>query len=148
MTRKLIPVAALFLLLASKQAQARSWQGVTAGVSTQQTVVSKFGSPHKIIKKSGKCAVLLNYQKSRKIRGTNQANFCFDSKGILIQIAVFPDTSVTRKLVEEAYGSEYKKKLTDQFREYYLYPSEGMAVFWSKDGKLVDSILFTPSKKK
>ena len=147
MIRKLTHVAALFLIFASARVQARAWQGVTAGVSSKQDVVSKFGSPHKVIQKSGRCAVLLNYQKDRKIRGTSQTNFCFDAQGKLLQIAVFPDTSITRKLVEEAYGSEYKKKLTDQFREYYLYKKDGMAVFWSKDGKLVDSILFTPTKK-
>lgn len=136
---------AVTVLSLGETALARPWQGVTAGKSTKAEVLKIFGPPHRIIAQGGACVTLLNYQKEKKIRGTIQANFCLNAKGVVNQISVFPDSSITRELVEEAYGPNYKKKITDQFREYYLYKKEGMAVFWDKEGKIVESILFTPA---
>ncbi|MFH1809784.1 MAG: hypothetical protein ABIJ09_13640 [Pseudomonadota bacterium] len=133
-------------MLLSARAQARPWQGITPGKSTKPEVAKAFGKPHRTLSKAGKCNELHNYQGEQAIRGTKQTNVCFDSAGVVLEISVFPDRSLTRELVEEAYGSKYQKKLTDEFREYYFYKDQGMAVFWDKDGKTVHSLLFTVEK--
>ena len=40
----------------------------------------------------------------------------------------------------------YVKKMTDEFRTYYLYQKLGLAIFFNEDGKTVHSFIFTTLK--
>ena len=42
--------------------------------------------------------------------------------------------------------AHYTKKLTEDFRTYFLYAKLGMAVFFNEDGKTVHSFIFQTQK--
>lgn len=148
------------VLLLPAVAMAKPWQGVQAGVTRRAEVVKKFGEPSRVVTKDGK--ETLAYFQKQAIRGTSQAQFRVDSKtGVVERIDVFPGPVVDRDTVEATYGAQcgtpaaakdptlpcYVKKLTDDFRTYFMYASVGIAVFFNEDTKTVHSFIFQPVKK-
>jgi len=141
-------LAGLGLMLATPAISARPWHGVNPGESTLKDVQKRFGTPHRALGKRGKCGQVFNYQGEHSIEGAKQANICFDTKGVVIEISVFPSRTLTKELVSEAYGSSFERKLTDEFREYHIYKGQGLAIFFDKEGKTVHSLLFTPQSSR
>lgn len=152
------PIFVLALIFVAPAALARPWQGIEPGSSTRQDVVKKFGEPSKVVPMAGGKETLAYFQK-QAIRGTTQAQFRVDQQtGKVERIDVFPGPVVERETVEATYGPPcsasgkqpaaacFIKKLTDDFRTYYLYQRLGLAIFFNEDGKTVHSFVFQSPK--
>ena len=151
------PLLAL-LLLVPAAAGARPWNGIEPGVTPRDEVVKRFGPPSKTLTVEGR--QVLAYTGSAAIKGTAQAQFRVDlATGVVERIDVFPGPVVDRETVESTYGPPcpaagaappggicFQKKLTDDFRTYYVYPRLGLAVFFDEDGDKVQSFVFQPVK--
>ncbi|MEW5854555.1 MAG: hypothetical protein AB2A00_37610 [Myxococcota bacterium] len=134
-------VGALLMTL-TLPAAAKPWKGMTPGKSTKAEVAKKFGKPTRELPNQGDCVTLASYQGDEAIAGARQSQFCFDANGKLLKIVVFPDTSLDRETVSEAFGDEYRKRLTDDFVVYWHYEKDGLVVFFDKEGKLVSAVQY------
>ncbi|MDQ3266297.1 MAG: hypothetical protein M3Y59_22055 [Myxococcota bacterium] len=138
---------------------AKPWMGVEPGVTKRAEVIKKFGEPAKTLTQNGK--ETLAYLGKNGIKGTSQAQFKVDAAtGVVERIDVFPGPVVAKDAVEATYGWQcgspeaakeptapcYVKKLTDDFRTYFMYVPLGIAVFFSEDTKTVHSFIFQPVK--
>jgi hypothetical protein len=143
-------------LLASS-AQAKAWNGIDPGVSRRDEVIKRFGPPNKTLTVSGK--EVLAYTDTTVIKGTSQAQFRIEpSSGIVERIDVFPTANVDRETVENTFGPAcpkpgapqpsacFQKKLTDDFRTYYVYTRLGLAVFFEESEDKVQSFVYTAPK--
>ncbi|HET9450901.1 MAG TPA: hypothetical protein VFO83_08475 [Aggregicoccus sp.] len=153
-------LALLLLALAAAPALAKPWQGIEPGVSRREDVLARFGAPSRTVKpEPGKPGPeILAYLSKRAIRGTTQVQFKLDAAtGVVERIDVFPAPVIEREAIENTYGAAcpagplpeqpcFLKKITDDFRSYYLYPRLGLAVFFNEDGKTVNSFIFTTMK--
>jgi hypothetical protein len=134
------PVLAVALaLLLPLPAHARSWQGITPGVSTQADVVARFGEPSTKGKLEGRTALV--YKADQAIAGTRQAQFLVGEDGVVAEVNVFPATQLDRDSVEGTYGKGPQKTFTDDFRSVWIYGQVGILVFFGKDG-YVEAIRF------
>ena len=142
------------LLLVASAASAKAWNGIEPGVSRRDEVVKRFGPPSKTLTVSGK--EVLAYTDSAAMKGTSQAQFRVDpTTGVVDRIDVFPATVVDHETVEATFGPPcpksgapqpaacFQKKLTDDFRTYYLYARLGMAVFFEENEDRVQSFVYT-----
>jgi len=141
-------------------ALAKPWQGIEPGVSRREQVLERFGPPSRTVKPpAGKPGPeVLAYLSKQAIRGTKQVQFKLDpDTGVVERIDVFPGPVIEREAIENTYGAAcpagplpeqpcYLKKITEDFRSYYLYPRLGLAVFLNEDGKTVNSFIFTTLK--
>jgi hypothetical protein len=148
----------LLPLLLAGPVLARAWNGIEPGVTPREEVVKRFGPPTKTLVVDGR--QVLAYTGSAAIKGTAQAQFRVDpTTGVVERIDVFPGPVVDRETVESTYGPPcpaagappasgacFQKKLTDDFRTYYVYPRLGLAVFFDEDGDKVQSFVFQPVK--
>jgi len=148
----------LLLVLVAPSALARPWNGVEPGVTPRDEVVKRFGPPSKTLVVEGH--QVLAYTGTAAIKGTSQAQFRVDpGTGVVERIDVFPGPAVDRETVESTYGPPcpagtappasgvcFQKKLTDDFRTYYVYPRLGMAVFFDEEGDRVQSFVFQAVK--
>ena len=148
----------MLLKLALTLILAKPWNGITPGVSTREDVIKKFGEPTKTVNVGGRD--VLAYQKDKLIKGTTQAQFKVDPKTELVErIDVFPAPVLTLPDITQAYGPEctieapeakdhpcYLKR-SDEKRNYIVYGMLGLAVFFTPDGKQVQSFAFLPEKK-
>lgn len=149
--RKLLPVAALLFAL---PAFAKPWNGIDPGQSKRDDVVKRFGEPTKAVTSGGK--EILAYLGKQAIKGTSQAQFKVDpATSVVERIDVFPGPVIDKETIETSYGAQcpsgtqpasaqpcYLKKLTDDFRTYFMYPKHGLAIFFNEDGKTVHSFIF------
>jgi hypothetical protein len=148
---------ALALALVAGAASAKAWNGIEPGISKKEEILSKFGTPSKIVSAGDK--EILAYYKERAIQGTSQAQFKVEAKsGIVERIDVFPGPVIDKDAIEGTYGVMcppgapapsspcYVKKITDDFRVYFLYAKLGLAIFFNEDGKTVQSFIFQQSK--
>jgi hypothetical protein len=142
------------LLLVAAVAHAKAWNGIEPGVSRRDEVVKRFGLPSKTVTVSGK--EVLAYTDSAAMKGTSQAQFRVDpATGVVERIDVFPATTIDRDTVEATFGPAcpkagapqpaacFQKKLTDDFRTYYVYPRLGLAVFFEETEDRVQSFVYT-----
>jgi hypothetical protein len=147
----------LLVLVLPTPAQARAWNGVEPGVTSKEEVVKRFGPPSKTLSFEGH--QVLAYNGASAIKGTAEAQFRVDpATGLVERIDVFPGPVVDRETVESSYGPPcpaagppasgtcFQKKLTEDFRTYYLYPRLGMAVFFDEEGDKVKSFVFQSVK--
>jgi len=144
------------VLMTSLTAAAKPWQGIEPGVSKRDEIVQKFGEPSRIVTSEGK--EIIAYFGKEAVKGTHQAQFRVDPTSKLVErIDVFPGPVIDKDTIENSYGPAcpsgpataspcYLKKLTDDFRTYYLYPKLGLAIFFNEDGKTVQSFIFTTLK--
>jgi len=145
------------LLLLPAVARAKAWNGIEPGVSHRDEVVKRFGPPSKTLTVSGK--EVLAYTEAAAMKGTSQAQFRVDpSTGVVERIDVFPATVIDRDTVEATFGpicpkagapqpaACFQKKLTDDFRTYYLYSRIGLAVFFEENEDRVQSFVYTAPK--
>ncbi|HZJ53932.1 MAG TPA: hypothetical protein VFD38_07305, partial [Myxococcaceae bacterium] len=142
------------LLLVAAVAHAKAWNGIEPGVSRRDDVVKRFGPPSKTLTVSGK--EVLAYTDSAAMKGTSQAQFRVDPPtGVVDRIDVFPATVIDHETVEATFGPScpktappqpaacFQKKLTDDFRTYYLYSRIGLAVFFEENEDKVQSFVYT-----
>jgi len=148
----MLPVALISLLLA------KPWNGITPGVSTRDEVLKKFGEPSKVVTTAGRD--VLAYQTGKLIKGTTQTQFRIDQKtNVVERIDVFPAPLLTLDDITGAYGPActpqtpetaekpcYLKR-EDEKRFYVVYVKLGLAVFFTSDGKSVQTMAFLPEKK-
>jgi hypothetical protein len=133
-------VAALACALAAPlPAQARSWQGIVPGTSTQADVVARFGEPSTKGKLEGRTALV--YKGDQAIAGTRQAQFLVAEDGTVAEVNVFPAAQLDKESVEGTYGKGPQKTFTDDFRQVWIYRQVGIMVFFGKDGT-VEAIRF------
>ncbi len=138
-------------------AWAKPWNGVDPGTTTRAEVVKKFGEPSKVVTTDGK--EILAYFQKEAIKGTTQTQFRVDpANSVVERIDVFPGPVIDKDTVENTYGPLcapgagaaaapcYTKKLTDDFRTYFLYTKQGLAIFFNEDGKTVHSFIFQSQK--
>jgi hypothetical protein len=156
-TSALPSLALLLLALAAAPALAKPWQGIEPGVSRREDVLKRFGAPTRTVKpEAGKPGPeVLAYLAKQAIKGTTQVQFKLDpASGVVDRIDVFPAPVIDREAIENTYGAAcptgplpdapcYLKKITEDFRSYYLYPRLGLAIFFNEDGKTVNSFIFT-----
>ena len=145
--------ALLALLLLPAAASAKAWNGIDPGVSRREDVVKRFGPPTKTLTVSGK--EVLAYTEAAAMKGTSQAQFRVDpSTGLVERIDVFPSTVIDHETVETTFGPPcprsgpppaacFQKKLTDDYRTYYVYTRLGLAVFFDETDDRVQSIVYT-----
>lgn len=142
------------LLLLAGAARAKAWNGVEPGVTRRDEVVKRFGPPSKTVTVSGK--EVLAYTDSSAMKGISQAQFRVDpGTGVVERIDVFPSTAVDHDTVEATFGpicpkagapqpaACFQKKLTDDFRTYYVYTRLGLAVFFEETEDRVQSFVYT-----
>jgi hypothetical protein len=151
------PLARLLLaaaVLHAAPALAKPWNGIEPGVSHRDEVVKRFGAPNKTLTVSGK--EVLAYTDAAVIKGTSQAQFRIDpATGLVERIDVFPAATIDRDTVENTFGPLcpkagpppatpcYQKKLTDDFRTYFVYTRLGLAVFFEESEDRVQSFVYT-----
>jgi hypothetical protein len=134
-----LPAALACALAAPRTAQARSWQGIVPGTSTQADVVARFGEPSTKGKLEGRTALV--YKGDQAIAGTRQAQFLVGEDGTVAEVNVFPAAQLDKESVEGTYGKGPQKTFTDDFRQVWIYRQVGIMVFFGKDG-LVEAIRF------
>ena len=145
------------LVMLALPASAKPWNGIEPGVSRREDVIARFGQPSKTITTDGQ--EVLAYYNKEAIKGTSQTQFKIDPASKLVErMDVFPGPVIDREAVESTYGDRcpqgspppalpcYTKKLTEDFRTYFLYAKLGMAVFFNEDGKTVHSFIFQTQK--
>lgn len=130
--------------------------GIDPGASKRDQVVKKFGDPSKVLQVDG--TEMLAYVGPKAIQGTDQAMFRIDpATQVVLRIEVFPQPVIDKDLIESSFGRPcpasasarrqpcYVKRLSEDFKTYFHYASAGLAVFFNKDGKTVQSFVFTPA---
>ena len=145
------------MLLLPLAVLAKAWNGIEPGVSHRDEVVKRFGPPNKTLTVSGK--EVLAYTDTTAIKGTSQAQFRIDpSTGVVERIDVFPSATVDRETVENTFGPAcprpgapqpaacFQKRLTDDFRTYFVYARLGLAVFFEESEDRVQSFVYTAPK--
>jgi hypothetical protein len=144
------------VLLFAVPAAAKPWQGIEPGQSKREEIIQKFGGPSRIVTADNK--EIIAYFSKEAIKGTTQAQFKVDvATKIVERIDVFPGPVIDKETIENSYGPAcpsgpqpatpcYVKKMTDEFRTYFLYQKLGLAIFFNEDGKTVHSFIFTTLK--
>jgi hypothetical protein len=136
-----IHLAFLLLCALPGAAAAKAWQGVVPGQSTRADVVARFGEPSTQGKLGERTALV--YKADQAISGTRQAQFFTREDGLVLEIVLWPSTSLDKESVEGTYGKGAHKTFTEDFHPVWLYKSLGITVFFGKDGS-VDAISFRP----
>ena len=148
-------LAVVAVLIAAVPAIAKPWQGIEPGVTKREEVIQKFGEPSRVV--AGDKEVIAYFGKEA-IKGTTQAQFKVDTASKVVErIDVFPGPVIEKEAIENSYGPAcpngpapanpcFVKKVTDEFRTYYLYPKLGLAIFFNEDGKTVQSFIFQSQK--
>ena len=142
-------------------AEAKKWKDVTPGKTNKAEVIKRFGEPTKRLPKAGK--ETLSYLDDEAISGSQEAQFVAGKDGTIEQIIVFPTATLEKSEVESTFGPEcaaqpgpppapgakpvvcYTRKLNEEeLRTYFWYQRLGLVVFFGKDGKSVQSLLYIP----
>ncbi|RYZ42802.1 MAG: hypothetical protein EOO71_06385 [Myxococcaceae bacterium] len=156
MRTPVIVVLVVAAIAVSLPASAKPWQGIEPGSSKKEDIVKKFGEPSRTMSQDGK--EILAYFAKEAIKGTTQAQFKVDPGTQMVErIDVFPAPVIEKDTIENSYGPAcpagaapatpcYLRKLTDDFRTYFLYVKLGVAIFFNEDGKTVQSFVFTTPK--
>ncbi|MDY7224766.1 hypothetical protein [Hyalangium rubrum] len=149
-------LAIFAVLVTAIPAAAKPWQGIEPGVSKRDEVIQKFKEPSRVVTTDNK--EVIAYFGVGAIKGTTQAQFRVDPTTKLVErIDVFPGPVIDKETIENSYGPAcpsgpqpanpcYVKKMTDEFRTYFLYQKLGLAIFFNEDGKTVHSFIFTTLK--
>ncbi len=139
---------ALFLaaaLAAPSLAHAKAWQGVNPGQTTADEVQNKFGEASTKTKRGAR--TVLAYLGDQALPGTKQAQFYIGDDGTVQEITVFLATQLDREAIEGTYGKQPEKTFTDSFLPVWIYRSQGVTVYFGKDG-YVEAITFGPGAQK
>lgn len=143
---RLIHVGILLTMWAAfpMAASARGWQGIIPGTTTESEVVAKFGSPSTQGKLSGRVALV--FKGEQVITGTRQAQIFLREGSVVDEVVVFPSNPLDKDSVLGTYGQPTKKAFTDDFKTVWYFRTQGITVFFGKDGS-VDAISFRAPEK-
>jgi len=137
----LLFAVALFPALAS----ARAWKGITPGATTQAEAVEKFGEPTTKTKRTGR--TVLAYYGEQALEGTRQAQFHVDAQGVIVEITIFLTAQLDAESIEGTYGKPPQRTFVeDTFQKVWLYPAQGVTVYFNKEGN-VEALTFAPGTK-
>ena len=126
-------------------AHARAWKGITPGATTQAEVVEKFGEPTTKTKRTGR--TVLAYYGEQALEGTRQAQFHVDPQGVVVEITIFLTAQLDAESIEGTYGKPPQRTFVeDTFQKVWLYPSQGVTVYFNKEGT-VEALTFAPGTK-
>jgi hypothetical protein len=140
-----IRLALVLFMAIPALAHARAWKGVNPGATTQAEVVEKFGEPTNRTKRTGK--TVLAYYGEQALEGTRQAQFHVDAQGVVTEITIFLTAQLDAETIEGTYGKPPQRSFVeDTFQKVWLYPQQGVTVYFSKEGN-VEALTFTPGSK-
>ena len=126
-------------------ANARAWKGITPGATTQAEVVEKFGEPTTKTKRTGR--TVLAYYGEQALEGTRQAQFHVDPQGVVVEITIFLTAQLDAESIEGTYGKPPQRTFVeDTFQKVWLYPTQGVTVYFNKEGN-VEALTFAPGTK-
>jgi hypothetical protein len=138
----------LLLVLAAalpRGAHARAWKGINPGATTQAEVVEKFGEPTTKTKRTGR--TVLAYYGEQALEGTRQAQFHVDPQGVVVEITIFLTAQLDAESIEGTYGKPPQRTFVeDTFQKVWLYPTQGVTVYFNKEGN-VEALTFAPGTK-
>jgi hypothetical protein len=144
--RRVTLATVALLLLGPTTAAARAWKGVTPGTSTQAEVLEKFGEPTTKTKRGAR--TVLAYYGDQALDGTKQAQFHVDASGTVLEITVFLTAQLDPETIEGTYGKPQQKTFVeDTFQKVWLYPAQGVTVYFAKEGN-VEALSFAPGRAK
>lgn len=133
------------LLLGPHPALARAWKGITPGTSAQAEVVQRFGEPTNRTKRGAR--TILAYFGDQALEGTKQAQFHVDAGGVVQEITIFLVTPLDAETIEGTYGKPTQKTFVeDTFQKVWVYATQGVTVYWAKDGSGAEALSFVASK--
>ncbi|ACL66206.1 conserved hypothetical protein [Anaeromyxobacter dehalogenans 2CP-1] len=144
---RLVWLSTAFLLaLGPVSATARPWKGVTPGVTAQAEVVGKFGEPTARTRRGAR--TVLAYYGDQALEGTKQAQFHLDPAGTVQEITIFLTVPLDADTIEGTYGKPTQKTFVeDTFQKVWLYPAQGVTVYFAKDGS-VEALSFAAGRQK
>ncbi|HEX9244040.1 MAG TPA: hypothetical protein VF875_16465 [Anaeromyxobacter sp.] len=126
-------------------AEARAWKGINPGATAQAEVVEKFGEPTTKTKRTGR--TVLAYYGDQAPDGTRQAQFHVDAQGMVVEITIFLTAHLDAETIEGTYGKPPQKTFVeDTFQKVWLYPSQGVTVYFTKEGT-VEALSFAAGTK-
>ncbi len=121
--------------IAPVRGSARPWKGVAPGRSTQAEVIERFGEPSTRARRGAR--TVLAYAGEQALEGTKQAQFHVDAAGTVQEITVFVSEPLDGATVEGTYGKPPQRSFVeDTFQKVWLYPQQGVTVFFDKDGNV------------
>jgi len=133
------------LLLGPVFASARPWKNINPGTSAQTEVVQRFGEPTTRTKRGTR--TVLAYFGDQALEGTKQAQFHLDAAGTVQEITIFLVNPLDAETIEGTYGKPTQKTFVeDTFQKVWIYASQGVTVYWAKDGSGAEALSFGPSK--
>ena len=125
-------------------ARARAWKGVNPGATTGAEVVEKFGEPTTKTKRTGR--TVLAYYGDQAPDGTRQAQFHVDATGVVVEITIFLTAHLDADSIEGTYGKPPQKTFVeDTFQKVWLYPTQGVTVYFNKEGA-VEALTFAAGR--
>lgn len=134
----------VLLALAPAATSARAWKGVDPGATSQGAVIARFGEPTTKTKRGER--TILAYYADLAPEGTRQAQFHLDAAGVVREITVFLAVPLDPDSIEGTYGKPpHKTFVEDTFRKVWLYPAQGVTVYFDKDGN-AEALSFTQGK--
>ncbi len=133
------------LLALPAAASGAPWNGVNPGSTTAAQVEQRFGDPTKRTKQGAR--TVLAYFAEQAMEGTKQVQFHVDASGTVQEITVFLATPLDAELIEGKYGKPSQKTFVDStFQKVWVFGSQGVTVYWAKDGSGVEALSFGPAK--
>jgi hypothetical protein len=133
------------LVLGPTLASARAWKGVNPGTTPQSDVVERFGEPTTRTKRGAR--TILAYYGEQALDGTKQAQFHLDAAGTVQEITIFLTAQLDADTIEGTYGKPPQKTFVeDTFQKVWLYPQQGVTVYFGKEGT-VEALSFAPGTK-
>lgn len=123
----------VLLALGPDAASARAWRGVDPGATSQTAVLDRFGEPTTRTRRGDR--TILAYYADHAPEGTRQAQFHLDAEGVVQEITVFLAVPLDPDTIQGTYGKPpHKTFVEDTFRKVWLYPAQGVTVYFDKDG--------------
>jgi hypothetical protein len=108
-------------------------------------VVENFGEPTTKTKRTGR--TVLAYYGDQAPDGTRQAQFHVDGQGVVVEITIFLTAHLDSETIEGTYGKPPQKTFVeDTFQKVWLYPSQGVTVYFNKEGT-VEALTFAAGTK-
>ncbi len=145
---RLVQLALIFpVLLGPASSLARPWKNITPGASAAADVEKKFGEPTKRTKAGG--LMVLAYFGDQVLEGTKQTQFHVDAGGTVQEITVFLSTPLDPDTIEGTYGKPTQKTFVeDTFQKVWVFASQGVTVYWARDGSGAEALSFWPPRGK
>jgi hypothetical protein len=70
-----------------------------------------------------------------------------DAQGVIVEITIFLTAQLDAETIEGTYGKPPQRSFVeDTFQKVWLYPQQGVTVYFGKEGN-VEALTFTPGSK-